>query len=86
MKNTGKAVALIDMPESKDPFIMNTLAENGFASSPEHIYDSMYEGAMRGKVIDKVKEVSQVSAGAKIENNTKVSMALRNMDGFLRSK
>ena len=76
----------MDMPESKDPFIMNTLAENGFSSSPEHIYDSMYEGAMRGKVIDKVKEVAQISAGAKIENNTKVSMALRNMDGFLRSK
>ena len=86
VKNTAKSVALMDMPESKDPFIMNTLAENGFSSSPEHIYDSMYEGAMRGKVIDKVKEVAQISAGAKIENNTKVSMALRNMDGFLRSK
>lgn len=41
---------------------------------------------MNGKVINKIKEVAQISAGAKIENNTKVSMALRNMAGFLRSK
>lgn len=41
---------------------------------------------MNGRVINKVKEVAQISAGARIENNTKISMSLRNMDGFLRSK